>query len=232
MRIQKSSNRETPGRKGRTTPAKKVIPRMVITPGISSQDKQDMNKPIPFSLDKPISSLQPDSIEFYRIEDSVITKQPFTCTMDPSGLREFIVATKWEESMQYRILLKPGTVENIYGLKNDSLQIKFATQKMEYYGRIIVTVQGKQLPVILQVIDDKGKASETKIIKEAGKVIFDYLAPQKYTLKAILDHNGNGRWDTGNYLKHIQPEKVFFYTLPIQLRSNWDQEVTWIISDL
>ena len=123
-------------------------------------------------------------------------------------------------------------VENISGLKNDSLAIKFSTQKMEYYGRIIVTAQGTQFPMIVQVMDEKGKVSGTKIIKEPGKIIFDYLTPQKYVLKAIMDRNGNGQWDTGNYLKHIQPEKIYFYKLPIQLRSNWDQEITWIIPDL
>jgi hypothetical protein len=151
--------------------------------------------------------------------------------MDPGSLRKFRITSKWEENMQYRMLLKPGMVEDIYGKKNDSLVIKFATQKMEYYGRIIVTAQGKQFPMIVQVIDEKGKFSETKILKEPGKIIFDYLAPQKFILKAIIDRNGNGQWDTGNYLKHIQPERTYFYTLPIQLRSNWDQEITWIIPD-
>jgi len=204
---------------------------MVISPSITNQGKQDMNKPVIFALEKPVLSIHPDSIEFFRIEDSVITKQPFTCTIDPSSFRKFIVTTKWEEELKYRMLLKPGTVENIYGLKNDSLEIKFSTQKMEYYGRIIVTAQGTQFPMIVQVMDEKGKVTETKIIKEPGEIIFDYLAPQKYVLKAIMDRNGNGQWDTGNYLKHIQPEKIHFYTLPIQLRSNWDQEITWIISD-
>ena len=71
---------------------------MVISPSITSQGKQDLNKPVVFTLDKPILSIHPDSIEFYRIEDSVVTKQPFTCSMDPSGFRKFIVATKWEEN--------------------------------------------------------------------------------------------------------------------------------------
>jgi hypothetical protein len=232
MKTQKTSEKATTGRKGKATAVKKVSTRMVISPSITSQGKQDLNKPVVFALDKPVLSIHPDSIEFFRIKDSVITKQPFTCSMDPASLRKFIVTSKWEEDMQYRMLLKPGTVENIYGLKNDSLEIKFSTQKMEYYGRILVTVQGKQFPIIVQVMDEKGKVSETKMIKDPGKIIFDYLTPQKYTLKAVIDRNGNGQWDTGNYLKHLQPEKVYFYTLPIQLRSNWDQEITWIIPDL
>jgi hypothetical protein len=232
MRAQNASEKATTGKKGKAPVAKKVNTRMIISPSITSQGKQDLNKPVVFTLDKPVLSIHPDSIEFFRIEDSVITKQSFTCSMDPAGLRRFVITTKWEEDMQYRMLLKPGMVENIYGLKNDSLGIKFSTQKMEYYGRIIVTAQGTQFPMIIQVMDEKGKVSETKMVKEPGQIIFDYLTPQKYILKAILDRNGNGRWDTGNYLKHMQPEKTYFNALPIQLRSNWDQEITWIIPDL
>jgi hypothetical protein len=232
MRMQKTSEKATTGKKGKAPPAKKVKKGMTLSASITSQGKQDLNRPVVFTLDKPVLAIHPDSIEFFRIQDSVITKQPFTCTMDPANLRRFIVATKWEENMKYRMLLKPGTVENIYGLKNDTLEIKFPTQKLEYYGRIILTAKGSQFPVIMQAMDEKGKVSETKIIKEPGKIIFDYLSPQKYSLKVIMDKNGNGQWDTGNYLKHIQPERVYFYTLPIQLRSNWDQEITWIIPDL
>jgi hypothetical protein len=232
MKTQKTAEKATTGRKGKATAVKKVSTGMVLSPGITSQGKQDLNKPIVFTLDKPILSIHPDSIEFFRIEDSVVTKQPFKCSLDPTSLRKFVVTTKWEENLQYRLLLKPGTVENIYGLKNDSLEMKFATQKLEFYGRIIVTAQGTQFPMIVQVMDEKGKISQTKIIRETGKIIFDYLTPQKYSLKGIMDKNGNGQWDTGNYLKHIQPEKIYFYTLPIQLRSNWDQEITWIIPDL
>ncbi len=232
MRPQKTTETASTGRKGREAPVKSKARRMGITPGISGQGKQDLNKPVVFTLDKPISSIYPDSIEFFRIEDSVSIGQPFTCSLDPAGLRRFVITTKWDEDMQYRMLLRPGMVENIYGVKNDSLEIKFSTQKSDYYGRIIVNVQGSQFPVILQVMDEKGKVVETETIKETGSIIFDYLSPQKYKLKAILDKNSNGQWDTGNYLKHLQPEKVNFYTLPIQLRSNWDQEVTWIIPEL
>jgi hypothetical protein len=232
MRAQKTSEKATAGRKGKAPAAKKVNTGMIVSPGIASQGKQDLNKPVIFTLDKPILAIHPDSIAFFRIEDSVSVKQPFECSMDAASFRKFVITTKWEESMQYRMLLKPGTVENIYGVKNDSIEIKFSTQKLEYYGRIILTVQGRQFPMIVQVMDEKGKVSATKIMKEPGKITFDYLTPQKYSLKGIVDKNGNGQWDTGNYLKHIQPEKIYFYTLPIQLRSNWDQEITWIIPDL
>jgi hypothetical protein len=50
-------------------------------------------------------------------------------------------------------------------------------------------------------------------------------------MKAIADLNGNGRWDTGDYMQHRQPEPVFMYSLPVVLRSNWDVEINWSIPD-
>ncbi len=138
---------------------------MPFRPALPNQGKQDLNRPVVFTLDKPVLSIHPDSIEFYRIQDSVRTKQPFTCSVDPTSFRRFIVNTKWEEDMRYQLLLKPGMVENIYGAKNDSLDIKFSTQKLEYYGRIIVTAQGTQFPMIVQVMDERGKVVGDQNIK-------------------------------------------------------------------
>ncbi len=39
----------------------------------------------------------------------------------------------------------------------------------------------------------RARFRKQKYIKEPGKIIFDFLTPQKYTLKAIMDRNGNGQ---------------------------------------
>ena len=38
----------------------------------------------------------------------------------------------------------------------------------------------------------------------------------------IIDENKNFEWDTGNYLKKIQPEKVIYLTNELDLRANWE----------
>jgi hypothetical protein len=231
MRSQKTAGKATSGRKSRNTEAKVAVHKMQLTADMTRQDKQNLNRPLSFTMEKPLALIHPENIEFFSIADSISTKQAFTCSKSISNLHKFYISTKWDENMKYRILLKPDAVEDIYHQQNDSLLIKFSTQKEDFYGRILVSAQAKRFPVILQVMDDKGKLVASKILRTSEKVTFDYLLPQKYTLKAIMDRNENGQWDTGNYLKHIQPEEVFYYTLPIELRSNWDQEVTWIIPD-
>jgi hypothetical protein len=39
------------------------------------------------------------------------------------------------------------------------------------------------------------------------------------------DQNLNGKWDTGDYWKHLQPEKIYTYSGEITLRANWDLEL-------
>ena len=48
----------------------------------------------------------------------------------------------------------------------------------------------------------------------------------------VLDANGNGRWDTGNYSQHLQPEEVFYYHNPIKLKKFSDITLTWNIYEV
>jgi uncharacterized protein (DUF2141 family) len=51
---------------------------------------------------------------------------------------------------------------------------------------------------------------------------FDNLSPSKYYIRVIYDTNKNGKWDTGNYLKKIQPERISYSKEMIDVRANWD----------
>ena len=81
--------------------------------------------------------------------------------------------------------------------------------------------------MILQLSNMQGALVSQKIIDKDQEVVFDYLAPEKYKLKAIYDSNRNKVWDTGNFAKKLQPEKVIFYRKEIPVRSNWDVDESW-----
>ena len=56
---------------------------------------------------------------------------------------------------------------------------------------------------------------------------FKLLNPGKYFLRLIKDNNNNDKWDTGNYLKKIQPEEVIYYPFELELRANLDLNETF-----
>ena len=39
-----------------------------------------------------------------------------------------------------------------------------------------------------------------------------------------IDRNKDGKWTTGDWLLHRQPEPVYYYPSKLKLRANWDFE--------
>jgi uncharacterized protein (DUF2141 family) len=60
-------------------------------------------------------------------------------------------------------------------------------------------------------------------------LVFDFLPPGNYWLRAIRDMNQNEKWDTGDYFAKRQPEEVINYSGPVNLRANWEMELDWEI---
>jgi len=86
--------------------------------------------------------------------------------------------------------------------------------------------------LILQLLDKKGEVVIREFhVTEDQEILMDFLAPGDYLLKIIFDRNNNGKWDTGNYFKHIQPERVIMNGTPIQLKSNFENKLEWNVGD-
>ena len=87
------------------------------------------------------------------------------------------------------------------------------------------TLSSGMLIVCLCNKDDKIVYSKTASCD--GKIVFDYIVPDEYTLKIIHDRDSNKKWDTGDYLQHIYPEKVIAYPRKQNVKSKWNVDVTW-----
>jgi hypothetical protein len=55
-------------------------------------------------------------------------------------------------------------------------------------------------------------------------MLFETIEPKLYTLRVIYDDNGNGIWDTGDYLAKKQAEEIVYYAKLLDVRANWDVE--------
>jgi hypothetical protein len=43
----------------------------------------------------------------------------------------------------------------------------------------------------------------------------------------VYDTNRNKKWDTGNYLRKLQPEEIIYYPVEIEIRANWSLNETF-----
>jgi len=160
---------------------------------------------------------------------------------------------KWKENTNYHLIILPGTLTDIYGLKNDTIRVDFKTREQKYYGSLNLTMnipennkkevkyyEGKNETImkflpgshyIVQLLDEKENVVRENRIDKNETLNFEYLRPNKYRLKLIYDENGNGKWDSGNYLKKKQAEKIIYNNEPINIRSNWDADIEWKVTD-
>ena len=175
------------------------------------------------------------NIPLNKIEDSLITIRdidsliiPFTTSIN-DRLDEIDIDFEVSPSDDYSIFIKPRAIKDIRGTENDTLQYNVVSQTLEDYGNVFLDViTNNDSKYILHLID-----SSSNIIREFNNVnsnstiIFDYIRPGKYTFRLIEDINSNDIWDTGNYLKQVQPEPVYYFPSELDVRANWDLNETF-----
>lgn len=181
-------------------------------------------QPLGIVSQHPLKTIEPSKIELLA-HDSIPVESRFFFKDD---VRRTVLAEPLpDQGTPYRITILPGAFTDIFGLTNDTLLTRFNTTTIENYGSLIImlTLPKQQEQFVLQLLDRDRKVLREQIIFEDGTYKFEHLNAGTYNLRLFHDINKNGRWDTGNYLKRIQPEPVFIFPESIQIRENWDVEV-------
>jgi uncharacterized protein (DUF2141 family) len=128
----------------------------------------------------------------------------------------------------YKIDILPEAFYDFFGDTNDSLNYTIRSKKKSDFGTLKANFTNiASYPAIIQLLDNKNKIVESvKADENNSSYFFEYLSAGKYKIRVIYDANNNGKWDSGNYLKKIQPEKVAYFNLPDAVRANWDIDQT------
>ena len=191
----------------------------------------DLYRPIMIEAPEPLSSFDITKVRLYSFEDTVKTLIPIEVKKDTNSVRKHFIEHQWAPNTNYLFQIDSAAAYNIYGYPNNKINLKFRTQKEDYYGKIKLTISGLSGPAIVQLLgNDKDEKILQKIqILEDGEIQFPYLKPEKYKIRLILDSNKNGKWDTGYLGDGLQPEEVVYYPKIIKIRSNFEFVETWEI---
>jgi uncharacterized protein (DUF2141 family) len=187
------------------------------------------------SFNKPIASINTDSI-YIKVDsltvinlsqkDVIIDTLYHTLSVETS-----LEAPKEKEADKARKKTKPylrigkGAIISYQSDSSKSITKEITFIKEEDTGLITGKVDTKEKNFVLQLLTTNDVLiTELKNQKEFS---IKYLKPDTYKVRIIIDTNGNGKWDAGNFLKGIEPERIIFYkseenkyTFPI--RANWE----------
>ena len=199
-------------------------PGLYARTNINDDGSFDINKKIRLQFSQPVKTFATSTIFIIARKDTLKLITHFTDSIK----RNFEITAPLKEDSLYSLLILPGSFEDYNGLKNDTLKFSLRVLPSRVYGTLKLVLklpEGKNY--ILQMLDEKENSVNEKYFTKSEVIQYEYLKPQVYKLKIIEDLNGNKQWDTGNFLKQLQPEKTFYYAQPLTIRANWDLQEEW-----
>ena len=167
----------------------------------------------------------------YQMPDSTVFKCDTTVyysrlafePADEQGMT-YRLAPPLSADSSYSFELPDSVFWGIRGRTNEAFKADFHVLKEEEYGNIYITVVPPEgiRQLVVQLTNENGKVLKEETITQKQEVMFEYLMPAKYKLRALLDADGNGKWSTGSYRHHRLPETVIEYKDPFDLKAGWD----------
>ena len=181
---------------------------------------------IRFKFDRPIGLV--DTSLWNWMLDSVPTAVNYSF----EGF-EVLVSTKNAtdgQKLQYTAL--PGTITSREGFPCDTLQGDVTFYQDDHYGSLTIRLSESLTDDwILELTDASGETKQRRRMNGEQVLNYERLLPDTYKLRLVRDVNKNGEWDTVDFETKSQPEIVVNMQEEIKLRSNWEMEVEWNLSD-
>lgn len=190
------------------------------------------NENIDMTFDYPIVEFDSSKISLIRSDDQGRKFRVKTLlARDSVELRKWTIKAPLIENSNYNLVIADSVIKNINGESNDSIKISFSTLDPEKLGSFVITVKGKSddSQYIVELLSGGKEVERLKHVK-SGKYKFKYVPLGAASIRITEDINGNGEWDGGSLIDHIQPERVEVFMLPsgetdIEVKANWELEL-------
>lgn len=182
--------------------------------------------PIFIKFDSPLAEVDLSKIKLSEKIDTIYKDLPVKWVQSDSSKMQYSIKYKFEPEKSYELKIDSAAFRSIYNLGSDKSSGQFKVKSLDDYSSIKMLLNKFDSLVVLQVLDTKDVVLATKPAAVKG-TLFEYLKPGDYFLRAFIDSNSNGIWDTGDISNKIQPETVYYYSKKLSLRANWEFEETW-----
>lgn len=160
--------------------------------------------------------------------DTIITY----CSVPDTFTLSLPLPLKFEDKKNYTVWIPDSIFKGYNGLSHDTLRTQFVCKSVKDYGNLIMHYDiSENCGQIIAQLHKGGKLIQEDILTASQTITYENLPPDQYKISVIKDTNRNGRWDSGNYRKKLQPEEIIHFSTDITIRAFWDDEERMIIKD-
>ncbi len=206
-----------------------VMPRKMLDVRYASTQQMKPNGAVSITFPTPVERFDSTAVHLYEEMDT-LHRESVPFVMTPIVNRRCELFTDWKIGASYTLEVDSLAFIDIYGTVSKQYKQTIQVGKLEDYGSLFVSVGTPvSAPVIVQLLNGQDDVV-MEAQAEGGTADFYYITPGTYYLRAFIDSNGNGVWDTGDYFSDRQPEEVYYYPDPVECKAKWDITKTWNIT--
>ena len=194
---------------------------------LSVSGQMDPNQRFYITMPEPLAVCDTSAVHLYSQIDSTWYHTPHE--LRQMDILQYELVAEWRTGMEYSVEIDSAAFKGIYGLASNPITQSIKVRTEDDYSSLVVEVSGVSLSdsIVVQLLDSQDKVVRQTLADTEGVAEFDYLKPGSYYMRAYVDKNGNGQWDTGIYDKDLQPEPVYYNQEKIECKVKWDVSRQW-----
>lgn len=207
-----------------------------VKPKITQVNTMKQTEELSIWFNQPVLFIDNSKVRIINGKDTIAIKDGFV--LDKDNRQKITSTQKFTDPFKGFVLLLPGAVRGFAGFDNDSNLYVFEIKRKEDFGKIILNVIFPDESNYIVQLANSARLDETvtqlyfnsELRKsKQQEFIFERIVPGNYSIRIIRDSNKDLKWSTGEFLKNIEPEKVYYYTKSIKILPDWEINVDWKI---
>ena len=196
---------------------------------VDAPSSMDLFDTISVTFNEPVLDINKEMFFLDQKIDTVWNTVDFDFFPDSTNSLNYFIRRPWKYGEEYRIEVDSAAIHSLYGKWNDFFTGEFKIKKEDESGYLYLNINGVDTTAFVELLSS-GDAPVRKAKVKDGGVLFMDLKPDKYYARIVIDTNGNGVWDTGNYIEKRQPEEVYYSPKMYEIMQNWQVEETWNVN--
>ena len=188
---------------------------------------------ITIEMPAPLEVCDTSKVHLYSMIDSVWYQAPCEFRQMANSVRRYELLVDWRLETEYSFEVDSAAFIDIYGNISAANKQGIKVKGPAEFSLLVVNVSGLEVAdtsIIVQMLSSDSPVREVCV--KDGKARFEYLNPGKYYMRAFVDANGNGIWDTGDYAADRQAEAVYYYPHEIECKEKWDVTKSWNLTEV
>lgn len=213
-------------------PYDSIYPVKPLEPKYNVSSSIDPYRTILIEMPTPLASLDTAAIHLYTKIDTLWYRAAYEFGRKDSTLRYYELRADWQPGREYSLEVDSAAFVDIYGLVSKEFKQGIKVKSLDDYSTLVMQTTGvADTNIVVQLLDKSEKIVQQVRAESDGSASFFYINPGSYYVRAFIDRNGNGIWDTGLYDEDLQPEDVYYYHRSIECKAKWDTTLQWNLTE-